>query len=70
MGRVEARAPTSRTCRGSRLANDRIAGWFSENVHQSVTELFALDLLVLVANRLVQCATYTVLELINDILLI
>ena len=25
-----------------------------------IEELFALDLLVLVANRLVQCATYTV----------
>ena len=33
-------------------------------------ELVALDLLVLVANRLVQCATYTVSEILNDILLI
>ena len=37
-------------------------GWFSENVHQCVTEVvaLALDLHVLVANSLVQCATYTV----------
>ena len=33
-------------------------------------ELLALDLHVLVANRLVQCATYTVYEIINYILLI
>ena len=33
-------------------------------------ELVALDLHVLVANRLVQCATYTVQEILNDILLI
>ena len=33
-------------------------------------ELVILDMHVLVANRLVQCATYTVKEIINDILLI